>query len=158
MSAAVQALRAEATLVPSLVGLEMRAETRAYLWWKYQIEIHEAVDPLQEFAEQSGLVDEIGQEAVQTVIAAPFKRLRAIAAAEEARRDRLWTEHQAAIEREMDAAGDSNSHTAKSTMDAFWYVLQQNDAEVLRKWLDDHPHDREYLHKVWKQKCSQKQK
>jgi hypothetical protein len=96
MSAAVQVLMAEATLVPSLMVLEIRAESRAYLWWKYQLEMHEAIDPLQEFAERAGLVTLHGQDLVQRVISAPFARLRAIAAAEEARRQWIWKARQVA--------------------------------------------------------------
>jgi hypothetical protein len=100
MIAAVAAMQAETALVPPLTVLEMRAESRAYLWWKYQIEIHEAVDPLQEFAERSGLVTSHGQDFVQRIISAPFTRLRAVAAAEEARRQWIWKARQvAALER-----------------------------------------------------------
>jgi hypothetical protein len=53
--------------------LKLRAWARAYLWWAGEIEsIQAAVDPLQAFAVASGLVDELGQDAVQQIIADAF--------------------------------------------------------------------------------------
>ena len=54
-----------------------RAQTRAYLWSIGDMSMPAAVDPLQEYAHTSGLVRELGQDAVQTVIAtafAPYQR------------------------------------------------------------------------------------
>lgn len=96
MSAALQALLAEAVAFPPILVLELRAEARAYLWWRYQIDLHQAVDPLQEFAEQSGLLASHGQDFIQRLISAPFARLRAVAAAEEARRQWMWKTRQVA--------------------------------------------------------------
>jgi hypothetical protein len=79
MNARVQAAATE-RLIPAIEVLEIRAQTRAFLWWQYQMEMDEAVDELQAYAERSGLVIEIGQDAVQAIIAAPFARLRAMAA------------------------------------------------------------------------------
>jgi hypothetical protein len=57
--------------------LTLRAWARAYLWHVGEYELAEAVDPLQEFAERSGLVDELGADAVQAIIAQQFReRLR----------------------------------------------------------------------------------
>jgi hypothetical protein len=58
--------------------LEIRAEIRAWLWWRWLDfpSIADAVDPLQQFAEESGLVASIGQDEVQAIIAAPFARFR----------------------------------------------------------------------------------
>jgi hypothetical protein len=79
MNARVQATATE-RLIPAIEVLEISAQTRAFLWWQYQIEMDEAVGELQAYAERSGLVIEIGQDAAQAIIAAPFARLRAIAA------------------------------------------------------------------------------
>jgi hypothetical protein len=38
--------------------------------------------------------------------------------------------------------------TAQSTIDAFWYVVGSNDSARLIAWLDDHPHDKEFLCKL----------
>lgn len=58
--------------------LEIRAELRAWLWWRWLDfpSIADAVDPLQQFAEEAGLVAALGQEEVQRLIAAPFARFR----------------------------------------------------------------------------------
>ncbi|MEH2468837.1 hypothetical protein V1281_001907 [Nitrobacteraceae bacterium AZCC 2161] len=152
MNAAVRALIVEAVTAPPMLVLELRAEQRAYLWWNYQIEIDEAVEPLQTFAEQSGLIDQHGQDHIQEIIAAPFARLRARAAAEEDSRALLWAERQAPTIR-AEPPSQRGYSTPKSTVDAFWYVLQQDDADLLGKWLDDHPRDSAFLHDIWKKKC-----
>jgi hypothetical protein len=64
---------------PSLSRLEilqLRAWTRAKLWQACELDLHEAVDPLQHYAVESGLVALIGQDAVQAIIATPFARVR----------------------------------------------------------------------------------
>jgi hypothetical protein len=74
---------AGAALTHAVDVLQIRAEARAYLEYEHQFEFNaDAVDPLQEYAESSGLVAAIGQDAVQGIIAAPFARFRAIVAAE----------------------------------------------------------------------------
>jgi hypothetical protein len=58
--------------------LELRAWARALLWAEGEIEsVSEAIDPLQAFADASGLVSEIGQDAVQKVLSnalAPYRK------------------------------------------------------------------------------------
>ena len=72
-----------AALTHAVDVLQIRAEQRAYLEYEHQFEhLADAVDPLQEYAESSGLVAAIGQDAVQGIIAAPFARFREIVAAE----------------------------------------------------------------------------
>ena len=44
--------------------------------------------------------------------------------------------------------------TPQSTVDAFWYVVRNEDADYLADWLAWHPLDAAYLHKIWKEKCS----
>jgi hypothetical protein len=54
-------------------ALALRAWARTYLWAAGEIKnIPNAIDPLQTFALDSGLVDEIGQDAVQKILAGPF--------------------------------------------------------------------------------------
>jgi hypothetical protein len=85
-----------AALTHAVDVLQIRAEARAYLEYEYQFEhLADAVDPLQEYAESSGLVAAIGQDAVQGIIAAPFARFRAIVAAE------IEAEEVATIERDL---------------------------------------------------------
>jgi hypothetical protein len=72
-----------AALAHAIEVLEIRAQVRAYLEYEHQYEfLADAVDPLQEFAESSGLVAAIGQDEVHRLIAAPFASVRAIVAAE----------------------------------------------------------------------------
>jgi hypothetical protein len=51
-------------------------EARAYLWAACEFDLHEAVDVLQADAVASGLVAEIGQDAVQAIMAEAFGRVR----------------------------------------------------------------------------------
>jgi hypothetical protein len=60
-------------LADPLKVLEARAEARARLWASCDIlDLLDAVDPLQAYAERSGLVDRMGQDAVQAIIADAF--------------------------------------------------------------------------------------
>ena len=54
----------------------LRAEARATLWAAGELDLHEAVDPLQHDAVESGLVASIGQDAVQAIMSAAFARVR----------------------------------------------------------------------------------
>jgi hypothetical protein len=49
-----------------------RAEARAWLWSVGEITLHDAVDKLQADAVRDGLVDHIGQDTVQQIIADAF--------------------------------------------------------------------------------------
>jgi hypothetical protein len=62
--------------VDSLDAFKLRAWARAYLWEVGEYDLHEAVDPLQEAAERDGLLEEIGQHAVQAIMAAAFSPYR----------------------------------------------------------------------------------
>ena len=53
-----------------------RAEARAYLWSIGDLDLHEAVDVLQADAERDGLLERIGQDGVQEIIAAAFRSFR----------------------------------------------------------------------------------
>jgi len=62
----------ERTAVSAAAIFIARAEARAILWQCGEFDLHEAVDVLQAAAETGGLVDEIGQDAVQAIIAEAF--------------------------------------------------------------------------------------
>ena len=66
----------EQPTVSPLAVLIARAEARALLWQAGELDFHEAVDVLQASAEASGLVDELGQDAVQAIIAQAFETVR----------------------------------------------------------------------------------
>jgi hypothetical protein len=53
-----------------------RAEARALLWQAGELDLHEAVDELQAAAKDLGLVHEVGQDAVQAIIARAFEVVR----------------------------------------------------------------------------------
>lgn len=53
-----------------------RATARAYLWSIGEYELHEAVDVLQVDAVRDGLVERIGQDAFQTILADAFRPYR----------------------------------------------------------------------------------
>ena len=169
-----------AALTHAVDVLQIRAEVRAYLEYEYQFEhLADAVDPLQEYAESSGLVAAIGQDAVQGIIAAPFERFRARAAAEieaeelatfEPEPTDLPLDYAAQIVRqwEMSDPRDAWRHTGEAppkaipvpaaigqlyrtpqpTIDAFWYVVRQDDVARLDTWLADHPKDAAFLLKL----------
>jgi hypothetical protein len=59
-----------------LAVLISRAEARALLWQAGELDLHEAVDELQAAAEESGLIAELGQDAVQAIIAEAFEAVR----------------------------------------------------------------------------------
>jgi hypothetical protein len=53
-----------------------RSEARALLWQAGELDLHEAVDALQGSAVASGLIAEIGQDAVQEIISKTFGVVR----------------------------------------------------------------------------------
>jgi hypothetical protein len=58
------------------VVFRLRCASRAKLWHTGQIDLHSAADELQHSAEASGLIDAIGQEAVQGLMVEAFAPLR----------------------------------------------------------------------------------
>ena len=53
-----------------------RAEARAYLWSIGDLDLQEAIDVLQLDAECDGLVERIGQDGVQEIMAVAFRSYR----------------------------------------------------------------------------------
>jgi hypothetical protein len=79
MSAPARAWRADRP--PALVDvLAARAAARAYLFAIGGMEMADAVDELESYAHSSGLVRDIGQDAVQAIIATAFEPYRREAA------------------------------------------------------------------------------
>lgn len=65
--------------VPTVFSLdvfEARCDARALLCCEGMIDLHLAVDELQDAAEQGGLVKDIGQDAVQAIMSQSFRRWR----------------------------------------------------------------------------------
>jgi hypothetical protein len=62
--------------VDPLDVLYERASARAYLWFIGEYELGEAVDALQADAVRDGLVERIGQDTVQSILADAFRPYR----------------------------------------------------------------------------------
>jgi hypothetical protein len=45
-------------------------------------------------------------------------------------------------------------HTPESTIDAFWYVVRNENDEYLARWLAEHPLDAPYLRKLAEERCT----
>lgn len=58
-----------------LAILIARSEARAALYAACEFDLPEAVDPLQAYAAESGLVHDIGQDAIQAILAAAFSQV-----------------------------------------------------------------------------------
>jgi hypothetical protein len=61
-----------AELPSARAAFELRCEARAYLVAAGEYTLHEAVDQLQADAERSGLVAELGQDAIQRIMSEAF--------------------------------------------------------------------------------------
>jgi len=64
--------------VDPVAAFRERADARAYLWHTGQLTLCEAVDELQETAVRDHLVEHIGQDAVQAILAGAFAPYRQI--------------------------------------------------------------------------------
>jgi hypothetical protein len=62
--------------VDPLAVFTLRCWARAVLWQACEFDLHTAVDVLQADAERAGLVDRLGQDAVQKMMADAFHRWR----------------------------------------------------------------------------------
>jgi hypothetical protein len=116
-----------------------RCYARALLYLNGFYEFHDAVDELQHFAEQRGLVDAIGQDAVQAMMAEMFAptqdELAMLEQTDELERttDDIVDEFTAQDE-EPPPRGD----VAASTIDAVTYLSQQNNSDELHAFLAAH--------------------
>jgi hypothetical protein len=105
---------------------KIRAETRAKLYQSGELSLIEAVDDLQAVADFEGLVEQIGQDAVQTILA------DAMRAAE-----RPVTPQQQPVTQPEDFE-IAHSNVAQSTLDAAFYLFNLGDKKRLRAWMDLH--------------------
>jgi hypothetical protein len=62
------------TALDPIVVFRARCEARAILWAACEFDLRTAVDKLQADAERTGLVDQIGPDAVQEIMADAFHR------------------------------------------------------------------------------------
>jgi hypothetical protein len=61
--------------VPTIDAFRARCEARACLVVEGELTLHEAVDELQASAVASGIVDAIGQDAVQAIMSVAFNQV-----------------------------------------------------------------------------------
>jgi hypothetical protein len=102
-----------------------RCEARAILYAACEYDLHEAVDVLQADAERSGLIAEIGQDAVQTIMATAFRAVRD-------------TQEPPTKVPEDIREVENDQHVATSTIQAVEYLIKQNDPKRLGAWLAKH--------------------
>jgi hypothetical protein len=62
----------ETSPVDPMAAFKLRAWARARLYAERMLELHDAVDVLQDAAEWDGLIDSIGQDRVQAILAENF--------------------------------------------------------------------------------------
>jgi hypothetical protein len=76
MTAAARKRAAPAVRLSALAVFVARAQARATLWRQAsEFDLHHAVDVLQADGERDGLVDQIGQDEVQRIIAEAFAKV-----------------------------------------------------------------------------------
>jgi hypothetical protein len=103
-----------------------RCEARAILCEACVFDLHEAVDVLQADAERTGLVAEIGPDAVQAILAKAFAAVR------------VEVDEVPALD---DDKTDVHERIAASTIAAAEFLIQQNDPARFKAWLAKHSAD-----------------
>jgi len=113
-------------LIPAEDIFRERCEARAILCEACVYDLIEAVDGLQADAERTGLVDEIGQDAVQAMMANAFAIVPRVGEAKAESRPTTAT------------MPKPRPGAAASTIMAPEYLVQQNDPARLKQWLAKH--------------------
>jgi hypothetical protein len=111
----------------------IRAEARAALVAAGEMSLHEAVDGLQEAAVGGELVEQIGQDEVQAIMAAAFGRTLAHA--------RTMPDPEPSVVAIAEPPPPRRRELAASTIDVLKYVIRQRDPEQLRRFLARRPRD-----------------
>ncbi|MCA1546314.1 hypothetical protein I6F36_05785 [Bradyrhizobium sp. BRP19] len=131
-------------------------------WWHDGIlQKADAVDCVQRHAELWGTVVELGQDTVQAAMAEAFTPAPALPSDYAARlvrdfeladpRDRWrWTGEAPPLAPAAEPVKERPYRTPQATVDAFFYVVRNETPARLTAWLNDHPRDAAYLHKIWK--------
>jgi hypothetical protein len=105
-------------------AFELRAWARARLFAQGEFDLHDAVDELQDWAVRIGLVEQIGQDEVQTIMSAAFAEVR--------------EDLRAAEPAELLDPSAAPRGVAHSTLDAALYVARSGDTAGMRRFLDRH--------------------
>jgi hypothetical protein len=123
-----------------------RCQARAHLVAAGKLELHEAVDVLQDAAEHTGLVTSLGQDAVQAMMANAFQTTQPVHDSDARARPanepyHLVSRDGVACTAQMQRAYDSTlaerfqHHLPASTIEALNFVVRQNDPKRLRQFL-----------------------
>jgi hypothetical protein len=116
-----------------------RSFARALLYLNGFYEFHEAVDELQRWAEQRGLVAAIGQDAVQAMLAGMFAPTADELAMLEARdKEPVPRAAESPSIDPQDEEPPPRRGVAASTLDAVTWLIQQGDAARLHDFLEKH--------------------
>jgi hypothetical protein len=113
---------------------QLRAEARAILVAECEMDFHEAVDGLQAVAVAYGLVAELGQDAVQAILAEAFAKVPRAGELEDA----IAATADFLNEFLIDIALKPRSYVPRSTIDAVSFLIKQNDPQRLRTFLAKH--------------------
>lgn len=133
--------------VNPITAFWVRCQARAYLWAACEYGLHEAVDDLQLSAKKNGLVDAIGQDHVQLLMSAGFRPYRITEPEQVPACDicglspcmsRSFCRLCRQIDRKNPPAAvptQEKRGIPASVIEAFRYVVWQNDPHQLRAWL-----------------------
>jgi len=160
---------------PSQFDFAALCASRAPLVADGSLLVCDAVDELQAVAERTGLIDAIGQDAVQDIMGEAIAAASLVPdLAEPDLADEIEAEimlRAADLVRQWELADprDRWRHTgepkpvirpdsprrqpyapAQSTVEAFWHVQRFESPDYLARWLADHPADAPALYKIWK--------
>jgi hypothetical protein len=146
-------------------------ETRARFVADGALMVCEAADELQAIAKLSGLVDRIGQDAVQDIMHRAFVTVDFLDDEAEAFEREIYLRTAELVQRwELDDPRDRWRHTGEpppkpptppprrrepyrppeATESAFWFVAGLDDPDYLAAWLARHPADAPHLLQIWK--------
>jgi hypothetical protein len=144
-----------------------RCEASALRHLSGELSLHDAIDELQSYAEDSGLLDRIGQDEAQRIMGETFAAADILPEADDELNEACEAEIMLAaadLVRRWESAYKPRPEPprraepfrpAESTVQAFWYVARNHDADYLAAWLAKHPDDRPHLFRIWKAKrCS----
>jgi hypothetical protein len=118
--------------VPAIDVFHLRCWARAELVAAYLMDFHEAVDGLRAAAVRYGLIKEIGQDAVQAIMAAAFAKVPRPDELEDVIVELTKALDDMPIEK---LSAQAESKVAASTLAAAGYLVKQNDPGRLRAWL-----------------------
>jgi hypothetical protein len=132
-------------------------EDHAWFYANHWISLQTAVDNLQGLADRWGLIEDLGQDAVQQMMSYEQE----INPPELSEYETNYIQHIITRWEATDATRprpaartEDRYRPASSTIDAFFFVARSQDAAYLARWLADHPQDAAHLHKLWTEKCS----